>query len=949
MSLVLRLRQEIGRNTSDWLAVLFLAVWPLIFFWPAALRQAVFSFGDIFLFFYPTHLAYANALRAGTLPLWEPNILAGFPLYAEGQIGALYPLHPFLYGLLPIDVATNYDILFHLAWVAIGTYLLARSFKMQPPAALLSAFAFGTGGFFFARLQHMSVLATAAWLPWLMWAWEKYESEPRLDKRLRWFALLAVMSAIQLLGGHPQFAFSSALLLGLYCLVRWKRGPGSGTGLISILGARLVGSRAERLRSLAPVRVLAEYFDPLRIVPAILFFGIGAAIAAAQLVPMFELAGFTNRAEGLSARFFNAFSLRPVHFAMLLHPFIQGNPFPGVSVEVVGYVGLLTFVLAAAAIFVRRDRRVVFFLCIAVVSLYLGLGDQSLLYRAFRHLPLFNYFRVPSRFMFWFTFAAALLAGFAFDYFLARARLSASVTRGQKAVVACFVLIIAAVVIAVPAVPLATWLSLWTWLPAAFAVFAAGLMLGARRGFFTRTTLAGYVLGFVILDLALFAAVYAKTYDSTTSVADFFKPPDSFGIVKDLKVDQGRVLTSLWVYPWQGVMRESLYPNISLIYGVPSAIGYTPLITQRSGEYLDKITAPLANLIGVRYYLVPQMLPVDADTEGDDWQNDFNLNPVNRDVAIPPTAATTLRVASSVSQSVGWAAGSPVARIYLTTQDGRVITSTLRMGADTAEWAFDRTDVRRAIPYAMPVVSTTYPAVSAFPAERHDGHTFLAQYDLAAGGPPPVITGLYVYPTVPAGLVHIERMMLVTPDGKELSIARLVGRDDQTLTYRTNDVAIYQNPDAMPRTFLVHDAHVADDQAAQSEMFRSDFKPERTLVLGSGEPVHAGDIQRPDEYARIDEYGAQRVVLSVKASADGYVLLTDSWYPGWEARLDGAPVPVERGDLIFRAIRVSPGEHRIEFEFRPGSFYAGLAASAAALLVVAGIVIASRRVRSVEL
>ena len=218
------MRDRILKNKIDVLAIFALVVWPFVYFWQAALRQAVFSFGDIFMFFYPTHLSYAEALRQGQLPLWEPKILNGFPLFAEGQIGALYPTHPFLYGLLPIDLATNYDILINLAWVAVGMYLFIRVLGMHPAAAFLGAFAFANGGFIIPRLQHMSVLATASWLPWLLWAWEKYERESDPKKRLRWFALLGLFSGIQLLGGHPQFALLSALLVGLYSVVRWERG-----------------------------------------------------------------------------------------------------------------------------------------------------------------------------------------------------------------------------------------------------------------------------------------------------------------------------------------------------------------------------------------------------------------------------------------------------------------------------------------------------------------------------------------------------------------------------------------------------------------------------------------------------------------------------------------------------------------------------------------------------
>jgi hypothetical protein len=738
------------------------------------------------------------------------------------------------------------------------------------------------------------------------------------------------------LGGHPQFAFSSALLLSLYASVRWIRDDKVRTRLFA---------RAQGWQT--PLRLFFEYFAPLRLIPAGLFFGVGAAIAAVQLAPMFELAGFTNRAGGLDARFFNAFSLRPIHYLMLADPFIQGNPYPGVSVEVVGYVGLFTFVLAIGAIVMRRDRRTVFFALIAVLALYLGLGDQSLLYRAFRHLPLFNYFRVPSRFLFWYTFAAAMLGGIALDELLTRARSTVQMTLSEKTVIAVFVVLVGIILIVIPSIPLSTWLGIWSWLPIILALFIVWVLLGARRGLFTRTTLIALVLGLTVVDLALFGAVYAKTYDTTVPVADFYRTPSSYPLVKTLTPQEGRVSTSLWVYPWQGVMRESLYPNISLIYGVPSATGYTPLIPQRTSDYLEQMTAPAFNLMGIRYYFVPQLLPVDPDTEGGDWWNDFLLNPVNRDVAIPATTASQFRITSSVSQSVGWKQGLAVAEIYLTTQDDQVIHLTLRAGIDTAEWAYERSDVRRAIPYAMPSVATTFDASSAFPMEAHQGHMFLAQYDLANNGKAPVITGLYIYPNVDPGLIHIEQAMLVTPEGNPVSIAHLVGRDDQTLVYRTNDVAVFKNPDALARTFIIHEAHVASDPATEVELFRDDFKPRESLILADGEPIQTGGAQRSDEEARIVEYKNDRVVLSVRASAEGYVLLTDAWYPGWVARLDGVEAPIRRGDLIFRAIKVGPGDHRIEFEYQPRSMYLGAVASVLGLLVVAGTWIGSRRVRRV--
>ncbi len=672
-------------------------------------------------------------------------------------------------------------------------------------------------------------------------------------------------------------------------------------------------------------------------------FALGAAIAAAQLMPILELAGFTNRATGLEARFFNAFSLRLIHFALLLDPFLLGNPWPKVSVEVIGYVGLVTLALAVGAILARRDRRIVFFLFIALVALFLGTGDQNLVYRAMRHMPLFNYFRVPSRFLFWFTFAAALLAGFTLDYLLERARVTERWTLVQKLTLLALTALVAAVVGLVPSVPLDTWLLVWNWLPLVLAFVAAWILLGARRGLFTRTTLVALVVGVTVIDMALFAAVYSKTYNAMTPVSDFYERPDSLSALKGLSMQEGRAFTSLWIYPWQSVMRESLYPNIGMTYGVPNAIGYTPLLPQYTSEYLEGMTAPLANLMNIKYYLIPQMLAVDAKSEGDDLRNDFNLNPVDRDIAIPPTAAIKLRLTSSLSQSVDWKPGTVVADIHLTTADGGLITIPLRVGIETGEWAFERSDVRKVIPYSMPPIATSFPAGSALPMEMHAGHTFRSEFVLSEDGRARTITGVYIYPQVDAGLVHVDQMILVAPDGTESSIAHLVNLDDQMLVYRTNDVAIYENPDVLPRTFIVHDASVLDDAETAEEIFQADFRPADRLIIADGEPVHAGSRQRADENVQIVEYKPEHLAMTVRASADGYVFLSDTWFPGWVARVDGVQAPIQRADFVFRAVRVTPGDHRIEMDYQPQSLRNGTIVSVLALFFVAVLVMLSYR------
>ncbi|HEX9616379.1 MAG TPA: YfhO family protein, partial [Anaerolineales bacterium] len=73
-----------------------------------------------------------------------------------------------------------------------------------------------------------------------------------------------------------------------------------------------------------------------------------------------------------------------------------------------------------------------------------------------------------------------------------------------------------------------------------------------------------------------------------------------------------------------------------------------------------------------------------------------------------------------------------------------------------------------------------------------------------------------------------------------------------------------------------------------------------------------------------------RLSVSMQASAPGYLVLADVWYPGWQARVDGEPTPVLRANFLFRAVSVPQGEHYVELVYRPAWFYLGALVSALA-------------------
>jgi uncharacterized membrane protein YfhO len=84
--------------------------------------------------------------------------------------------------------------------------------------------------------------------------------------------------------------------------------------------------------------------------------------------------------------------------------------------------------------------------------------------------------------------------------------------------------------------------------------------------------------------------------------------------------------------------------------------------------------------------------------------------------------------------------------------------------------------------------------------------------------------------------------------------------------------------------------------------------------------------------ARLSEDRPEQVVAELTTSTAGLLVVTDLHYPGWIAEAEGRRLPILRADGWFRAVALPAGTHRVVFRYRPVSFYAGAAISAAALL-----------------
>jgi len=144
-------------------------------------------------------------------------------------------------------------------------------------------------------------------------------------------------------------------------------------------------------------------------------------------------------------------------------------------------------------------------------------------------------------------------------------------------------------------------------------------------------------------------------------------------------------------------------------------------------------------------------------------------------------------------------------------------------------------------------------------------------------------------------------------------------------------VDVHLHTGALPRVWLVYRTlPVTRIEEAYDVIFDPAFAPEQVATVEDG-PLLDGSGQ-----GRIDVigYGPNRLAMSVQASDPALFILSDVLYPGWEATLDGAPVPIYRADGIFRGVEVPAGQHRLEMRFRPRSLRLGLGAAGMAAWVL---------------
>jgi len=390
---------------------------PLALFSKIMLAGQALYWGTPFLQFVPWRSWAWKAITEGHLPLWNPWVGMGAPLVANYQSAIFYPPNWLLWFFQILGGVAGHAwgqtvlVVIHLAWAGFGTALLTRRIGYGSLAQCVSGLAFGLSSYLVSRASFLSINAAAAWLPWVIYSADIVRTSfqggnwPGWRSALRSGLPFLVCLSLQLLAGHAQITWYTIVLA-----VLWVSAWSIRTGGVKAAGRSLL--------ALGAGGVLA------------------ALLAAVQLIPTAEYLLQSQRAASVDFDYAMNFSFWPWRFLTLLAPDLFGNPAQGdywfnvYFWEDAVYIGLLPFLLTAAAIFNRRksrdkssetlphDRKFLVQFCLAVtfISFLFALGRFTPVFPFFyRFVPTFDMFQAPTRWSVLGVFCLALLAGLGSD------------------------------------------------------------------------------------------------------------------------------------------------------------------------------------------------------------------------------------------------------------------------------------------------------------------------------------------------------------------------------------------------------------------------------------------------------------------------------------------------------------------------------------------------------
>lgn len=938
------------------IVILFLA-----FFGPTLVRGQFLVAGDAYYQSYPLRTIAWSAIRRGELPLWTPLIFSGYPLMSMAQIAIGYPL-TWTYLFLPGHWAEQVIVLAPFLLAPAFTYAYAREVGRSHTAALLAGLAFTYGGNIGSKLGGLSLMTNSEiWLPLLLIAIERARRGNFI------MCLLAAVGAysMSVLAGQAQ-AF---LLVGIFGLV---------------YGVFVSATNRDSLHPWRPLLVaIGAVFGSM-------------AVGAFQILETMRAARRSVRSN-LSFEVFTAGAFTPIEairsFVAPIHHYIEAST----------YVAPLVIVLAILAIVRNKDfalkRSYIFFwVIVACIAFVLMIGNYTPVYRVLYHAPIFNWFRYPSRHALEWTLALSMLSAYGWDTINAQFKIRLDQKNSRVIAAILFGLCIVVALLwwrasfahppmsnfgldsgLIPTISEVQYL-VWKLI---FSLLIALLFWRLLRLAETRTRsvmlVAAIMLGLFIEPRLLLAHVwfpYAKTTERFTAV-----PPVEQWLQQQAQHQRIYTRVNLFVSGYSTPPALDL-PNMTAVRGLQNVAGYEQLILDRFSRALGDAGPDAVNrrygvqgppdgsllqnqshvldILNMRYLVsFPHFATSPPNTIEKEGIH-FETGELGRTLETGETEMLTgeaaagdmLVLVTTLANSVQTPQGATVARVRIFTEEGERIDRELQAGRDTAEWAHERADVRTIIEHQLAPEFDVQPVSNAdFKALRFWTKLSLgARHNIAKVEITNVSSGTQValWKATVYDSTQKESNTLMRPNGA-------LSTDHLKPVRNEHGVVVWENERALPRAWLVAEAQAVDGEEALKRI-RGDtseqFDPSRTALLEVRKedlPTLPGGPLSSGSNATVVAYEPDRMTIDTDSSMATVLVLSEIFYPGWEAYVDGKRQEILLTDYLLRGVALPAGQHRIEMKYRAPAVRAGAMISASTLILLACLFVFEWRRRRVSL
>ncbi len=342
---------------------------------------------DIFSIIYPWRFQGIELLKSGHLPLWDPTILLGVPLFANFQAALLNPFN-LLFILMPFNLAWAWQVVLQPILLFITSYIYLRNIKVSKYASIIGGIFFSFSGYSMVWMEYNSIVYTLIYFPLVLYFIDKLCVKPKVIYAF----LIGIALALQVFSGYPLNAFYTI-----------------GAGILYF------SYRCYLNRATIPFKVF------------ILTLGIltGLFVSAIQLIPGQEAASLSIRGFDNSAQAADIKYLPIKHLINFFIPDFYGNPGTQNYSSLGSYdnfaffitvVGIFLFLLSLTTrVAFKRENFIFIILCVG--SLVYAL--QNPISEYFGNMQIIGLdAAVNTRILFIFVFGASVLAAFTLDAIL---------------------------------------------------------------------------------------------------------------------------------------------------------------------------------------------------------------------------------------------------------------------------------------------------------------------------------------------------------------------------------------------------------------------------------------------------------------------------------------------------------------------------------------------------